>query len=146
MSNGWDVVSEYASLYPDAIRRYDRTVQAPGFTDDMMAAAVEPEKELPKVAQKPLSPAKKRGSDRKKEKIIIDKSPAPPYSDIHDTLRGLPETERAVAELIGENEILVDELIAKAGLPAGSVLSTLTMLEIKGVVRRMPGKRVAIKK
>lgn len=146
VSNGWDVASEYASLYPDVIRRYDRTIQAPGFTDDVMAAAAEPEKELPKVAQKPLSPAKKRGSDRKNKKITIDKSDAPPYSDIQDTFRDLPEQERTIALLIGEDEILVDDLIAKAALPAGSVLSTLTMLEIRGVVRRLPGKRVAIKK
>lgn len=146
VSSGWDVVSEYVNLYPDRIRRYDRPVEAAGFTDNVMAAAAKPEKELPKVAQKPLSPGKKRGSDRKNEKITIDKSDTPPYSDIQDAFRNLPEQERIVAELIGQSEILVDELIARAALPAGSVLSALTMLEIRGVVRRLPGKRVAIKK
>lgn len=145
VSNGWDIVSEYASLYPDVIRRYDRPVKAAGFTDDVMAAATETEKILPKVAQKPHSPAKDRGSDKKKEKIIIDNSDEPPYSDIHDAFQGLSDRERNIAALIGKDEILVDDLIAAAGLPAGSVLSTLTMLEIKGVVRRLPGKRVAIK-
>ena len=146
VSNGWDVVGEYANLYPDVVRRYDRAVEPAGFTDEVMAAAVEPEKVLPKVAQKPASPAKQTNSRKKKEKINIDNPVTPPYSDIHDTFRDLPEQERTLAELIGDSEILVDELIAKAGLPAGSVLSALTMLEIKGVVSRLPGKRVAIKK
>jgi predicted Rossmann fold nucleotide-binding protein DprA/Smf involved in DNA uptake len=40
---------------------------------------------------------------------------------------------------------LVDDLIAAAQMPAGQVLAVLTMLEIKGVVTRLPGKRVTLK-
>ena len=40
---------------------------------------------------------------------------------------------------------LVDDIIAEAGMPASAVLSCLTMLEIKGIVKRLPGKRVALK-
>ena len=142
VSSGWDVVSEYESLYPDAVRRFDRAVEPAGFEGDVMAA---PEKTELKVAQKPRSPERKGTSDRKKEKITIDNGEKPPYSDIHDALRGLSQQERTVVELIGNEELLVDELIAKAGIPTAQVLSTLTMLEIKGVVRRLPGKRVARK-
>ena len=145
VSGGWDVVSEYLSLYPEKIHRYQRSVQAPGFTDDVMASAVETEKAAPKVAQKPRTPGKKKASDNKKEKITIDNSDKPPYIDIHDTFEGLSDGERKVAQLIGNGERLVDEIIAEAGMSPGTVLSTLTMLEIKGVVRRLPGKRVAIK-
>ncbi len=145
VSNGWDVVGEYAALYPEKVRRYDRPVEAPGFTDEVMAAADTGEKQEPKVAQKPKSPTKKKASDKKEEKIIIDKSGSGPYIDIHDTFRGLNDQERAIAEMIGKEGRLVDEVIAEAGIPAGKVLSVLTMLEIKGVVRRLPGKRVALK-
>ncbi len=133
VGNGWDVVSEYRHLYPETIRRYDRPVEPAGITE-----------EPPKVAQKPKTPAKTKPGDGKKQKITIDNGEKPPYSDIQDTFRGLSEQERKIGELIGTEELLVDELIAKAGLPAGAVLSTLTMLEIKGVVKRLPGKRVAI--
>ena len=44
-------------------------------------------------------------------------------------------------EQIG-TECLVDELIARAGLPAGKVLAMLTMLEIRGFVKTLPGRRV----
>lgn len=146
VGNGWDVVSEYQSLYPDKIRRYDRPVEPAGFVDDVMASAAESEKSLPKVAQKPRTPSKKKHSDNKKEKITIDNLEKPPYSDVQDPLRDLNDRERNIAELIGNDELLVDDLIAKANLSAGVVLSTLTMLEIKGVVRRLPGKRVALRK
>ena len=33
----------------------------------------------------------------------------------------------------------------RAGLPAGQVLAMLTMLEVKGVVARLPGKRIVKK-
>ena len=36
----------------------------------------------------------------------------------------------------------LDELIARTGLPAGKVLAMLTMLEIRGFVKTLPGRRV----
>ncbi len=137
VGSGWDILSEYCHLYPEKIRRYDRPVEPAGFTEDVMAPA--------KVAQKPKTPGKNKANDKKKEKITIDNGAQPPYSDIQDTFRGLNDRERKIGELLRDGELLVDELIARAELPAASVLSALTMLEIKGVVKRLPGKRVALK-
>ena len=145
VSNGWDVVSEYEGLYPDAVRRYDRPIAGPGFTDEVMAVATETSKPLPKVAQKAKSPAKNTSSDKKNEKITVDKNENQPYIDIQDRLQGLTDQERSIAERITQDGRLVDDIIAEAGIPASSVLSCLTMLEIKGVVKRLPGKRVALK-
>lgn len=145
VANGWDIVGEYESLYPGKVRRYDRPVAGPGFTDDVMAAASDAEKHSVKVAQNPRSPRKSRDFDKKKEKLTIDNSSNPPYSDIHDVLDGLTGQERQITELLRDGERLVDDVIAQTGLAAGAVLSTLTMLEIKGVVKRLPGKRVALK-
>ena len=50
-----------------------------------------------------------------------------------------------MVELIRQGVTLVDDLMARAELSAGSILATLTMLEIKGVVKRLPGKRVEMK-
>ena len=41
-------------------------------------------------------------------------------------------------------ERLVDDVIAETGLPAARVLATLTLLEVRGVVQRLPGKRVRL--
>ena len=35
--------------------------------------------------------------------------------------------------------------MAAAELPAGAVLAALTMLEVKGLLQRLPGKRVQLK-
>ena len=146
VTNGWDVVSEYQHLYPETVHRYDRPIESASPTDEVMDGAIQPEKSLPKVAQKRDYPGKKKASDKKSEKITIDNTVSQPYIDIQDKLADLSGDQRSIAALIGNDTILVDELIAKAGLPAGKVLSVLTMLEIKGVVSRLPGKRVAIRK
>lgn len=146
VSRGWDVISEYAALYPDKICRDDAAVRPAGFTGNVMEEGGAEEKALPKVAQKAKIPEKNRASDKKKEKKPIDNGEKPPYDFIRDTLAGLPEDERAVAALLEKGEQPVDDVIAQCDLPAGGVLSALTMLEIKGIVERRPGKRVALKK
>ena len=139
VTNGWDVVGEYQSLYPDTVRRYDRPIED-------LPTGEKSEEPMAKVAQKPRSPAKKKTSDKKTEKITIDNPGPAPYIDIQDPLKDLTGDQLIIAQAIGSGEILVDELISKLELPAGKILSTLTMLEIKGVVRRLPGKRVALRK
>jgi len=131
--NGWDVVSEYLNLYPDKIRRDQSFVRPAGFLGE--------EKMEQKVAQTPKKPGKtvETAEDAKKDKI--DKQQTQPYYDIQT----LPENQRKIAELLLNGEQLVDDVIAASGMPAGEVLSLLTLMEIQGVVIRKPGKRVALK-
>ena len=56
----------------------------------------------------------------------------------------LSDEERSVVQILEQGERLVDDVIAQTGLPAGKLLSLLTMMELKGVVRRLPGKRIAL--
>ena len=102
------------------------------------------ETDAPKVAQKPLSPTKKPTVDRKKVKKPIDKEEKQPYSDLVSVLPKLPENQRRIVELLTA-PMLVDEVIAQTGLSAGAVSVALTMLEIKGLVLRLPGNRVELK-
>ncbi len=145
VSRGWDAVSEYSHLYPDAIRPDYAVIPKPGFTDDVMASAKGENTPPAKVAQKGAVPAKSSHSDRKKEKKPIDNGEKPPYSDIHDALAGLNPQQQTIAKLLLEGEQLVDDVIARSGLAAPAVLAALTVMEIKGIVRRLPGKRVALK-
>ena len=48
--------------------------------------------------------------------------------------------------LMEQGITLVDDIMAQAQHPAGVVLAALTMLEVKGQIIRLPGKRVALKK
>jgi DNA processing protein len=55
----------------------------------------------------------------------------------------LTPAERTVLELVGQEAVLQEELLTRAGLGAGEVLAALTSLELKGCVRRLAGGRVA---
>lgn len=135
VSSGWDVVSEYAALYPDKIRREN--------TESLFLQ--ETEKAVPKVAQKPAEPVKRSLFDRKKEKKPIDNGEKKSYSDQQNAEASLTQDERELLKCIGQGETLVDDLIAACGLPTGKVLSILTMLQIHGFVELRPGKRVVRK-
>ena len=78
------------------------------------------------------------------EKKVIDKAASSPYSDVNDILPKLSADEQTIVSAIGKDERLVDDVIAETGLPVGKVLATLTLLEVKGVVKRLPGKRVRL--
>ncbi len=134
--NGWDVVSEYEGVYPDSVHPMGAAAE------DLPAA--DPEPFVPKVAEKPHSPAKKPATKQKNKKMPIDNPPKPSYSDIKAILPQLPEQERMIVELLTK-ERLVDDIIAETGLPAGKVGVALTMLEIRGIIRRLPGKRITLK-
>ena len=135
VSSGWDVVSEYAMLYPDKI--HQDTGVIPFKNDDG--------KNLAKVAQTPAQPSKRPPFDRKKEKKPIDNKEKKSYSDQQDILASLSEEERRLLKPLVKGETLVDDLIAASGMPTGKVLSMLTMLQIRGVVELLPGKRVTLK-
>ena len=38
----------------------------------------------------------------------------------------------------------MDDVIAESGKSAGAVLASLTLLEVKGLVRRLPGKIIEL--
>ena len=134
--NGWDVIGEYEMLYPQIIHKTDAE-PAEGY-DNVQ------EKMPLKLAQEVVSPRKKQKSHRKKEKKLIDKEVKQPYSDVKGILPSLPDTQRQIVELLTE-ERLVDEIIEQTGLPAAKVSAALTVLEIKGIIRRLPGKRIVLK-
>ena len=135
VSSGWDVVSEYAALYPDKIR------EATGESVFLS----EHEKNVPEVAQKPMQPTRKPLFDRKRDKKPIDKDEKKTYSVQQDVLDSLSQEEQELLKPLRKGAALVDDLIAASELPAGKVLSMLTMLQIRGVVELLPGKRVALK-
>ena len=104
------------------------------------------ENPLPNVAQKPKIPNKKAEKDILGKKKVIDNGGASPYIDAEAKRPALtPEEERIVA-LLEDGLSLADEIVARLELPVGKFLADLTMLEIKGVVKRLPGKRVELTK
>lgn len=134
VSTGWDILSEYQAEYPLIVTQNEETPLLP-----------EQEEILPQVAQKPQVPKKKSILSRKKDKKVIDKKAQPPYIDVEKSLPALSEEERAIVEQLKMGERLADEVIASSGLPSGRALSLLTMLQMRGVIARLPGNRIALK-
>jgi DNA processing protein len=53
----------------------------------------------------------------------------------------LNEREKAILDLVGPQPQHIDELVAAADLPPSIVSSTLMTLEIRGLIRQLPGQR-----
>lgn len=138
VSCGWDVVSEYQAIFPDQIRRDDRPV--PELRQELSPPAEQ------KVAQKPCVPRKKsevkKGSKEKKD---VDKKRVAPYIDRKQALPKLSDREQAIVTCLQNGRRLVDDVIAETGLPAGQVLCAMTMLELKKIIVRHPGRLVSLK-
>ena len=60
---------------------------------------------------------------------------------LKEQLFALSEDQLKIIAVMDKNSAHVDDIIANTGYPAGKVLSQLTLLEIKGIVRREGGRR-----
>lgn len=54
------------------------------------------------------------------------------------------EEERRLLALIGHDPLHVDELIRESGLPTMMVTATLTMMELKGLIRQVAGMQFVL--
>ena len=134
VSCGWDMVGEYESLFPGKLRPSEQPGLA-AMTENMEPMVAE-------TVEKPGLKKEKSVTDNKK---TIDKGQKPPYSDVEKKLPELNEQEQRIVNELKQGERLTDDVIAATGIPAGQMLGVLTMLEIKGVISRLPGNRIALK-
>lgn len=142
---GWDVMSEYEARYPDKIHRENVPSRQAGYPDEVERAAVQGSKKMLRVAQKAHIPGEKAPGKGESDKKAIDNDAPAPYIDDNITKPVLTETEQAIVDVLCSEPRLVDDVIAETGLGTGRVLSALTILEIRGVVKRHPGRRISLK-
>lgn len=135
VTGGWDVIGEYETRFPGKIRRAEHAENLPQEME---------EKSDLKVAEKSIIPAKKSNRHKNLKKISIDNPVSAPYIDLNNILKGLTPDECAVVSAITEKETLIDDVIGAVNMSAGKVLAILTILELKGKVKRLPGRRVSI--
>ena len=131
VTSGWEIVSEYQSLFPDKIRKAEAVIRS---------APLPPEPSAPADA----IPPKREKTPQPRKKDIDNKAPTP-YIDIKTALPALSPEESAIVAALGGTEKRVDDLIAQTGIPSGTLLRHLTMLELKKVIVRLPGNRVVRK-
>lgn len=142
VSSGWDVVGEYEGLYPDKIHRADMSARQTAYPDELLRQEERPSL---KVAQKTDVPEKKKPLKKELEKKAIDKAASSPYSDVNTVLAGLSPEGKQIVSCLKEGARLVDDVIAETGLTTGKLLGQLTLLELKGIIKRLPGKRIELK-
>lgn len=124
---GWDAVSEFEYLFPGRLHPPKE-----GTAVEKTTAA---EEDAPaKADKKPPEPAKK----------VIDKENDRGYIDLKEQLSGLSETQLQIITAIDSKASHIDDIIEATGLPTATVLAQLTVLEIKGFVRREAGRRISL--
>ena len=141
VSSGWDVMGEYRDRFPGKITENRADSRQSAHPDELEEA----EQHSLLVAQKPKLPEKKQRKSIFGKKKEIDNPASTPYIDADKPQPALSADEEKLISFIGTEGALVDDVISASGLPAGQVLAMLTMLEVKGVVARLPGKRIVKK-
>lgn len=132
--NGWDVLKEYEARFPNQIRRDVSGVIPEEYALPEEPAAPPPEKgELLKKFFKFRVPGKK-----------ADAKPEAPAAVLASQLDGLTEDQLKLVSVMTRPAMHVDDIIDLSRLPAATVLSELTMLQIKGYVTGEQGKRFTL--
>lgn len=125
VEEGWDILQEYTCLFPQLPLRQ----RAPA----TLTLSVQEEKESLLVAES--APA-----EVKPDTKAVDKQEKRAYIDVQELLPRLSADEAAVIRLLEAGKQPVDRMIDETQLPAGRVLSALTLLEVKGFVKRLPAR------
>ena len=128
--SGWDIVSQYEHLYPQTVTPFDGGIQ-PVQEADLLEAGK-------KVASYVALPTKQ-------DKIEVDKGSEDHYIDLTEIKNQVSEDEWSVLQTLQNGQKQADEMIAESGLPAARVLAAITLLEVKGYLNRLPGKRFSLK-
>ena len=90
------------------------------------------------------SPAKPDKKPTETTNKVIDKENDKGYIDLKEQLSGLSETQLQIITAIDSKSSHIDDIIEATGLPTATVLAQLTVLEIKGFVRREAGRRISL--
>lgn len=124
---GWDVMSEFEYLFPGTIKKPERKTKLPELEEGEAnkTVSVEP------IPQKATIKA-------------VDKADSAGYIDLREQLSGLSEDQLKIISAIDSNDTHIDDIIEKSGMSTAKVLAQLTVLEIKGFVRRSAGRRISL--
>lgn len=114
VTEGWDVLKEFEGIFPDRLR---------------------PVKEaMPEQSTRPEQPHAE----------APDKSPSEGRANLNEQLSQLNEQQLGIITAIDNDGMHIDDIMEATGLSAAKLMTQLTLLEIKGFLRRLPGNRVAL--
>ena len=119
---GWDILCEFADLFPGKLRQAEIA-------------------EMPENGKNHAETGEKEPEGAKKG---IDKEKSRGYIDLKEQLARLSEEQLKIISAIDKGASHIDDVIENTGLSTPKVLAQLTVLEIKGFIRRDPGKRISL--
>ena len=122
---GWDVMEELAPMFPGKV---ENAISYP------CPECVETEKTAPE----------KERTQKVRPQKIIDKEKNTGYIDLKALTEGMPEEQKQIVYAIDTDGCYIDDIIERTGLSTAKVLSQLTILEIKGYVKRAAGRRIVL--
>ena len=140
VEDGWDIMKEYVHLFPELVS-HEPSPMPMQLTPAQRQKAVKPSENL---TPKTKNAEKKAPSAMISDTKVIDKRPSQAYIDVQEILDALSPDEKAAVQLLLDGEKHIDQLIAASELPAARMSSALTLLQIKGYVKALPGKRFSL--
>jgi DNA processing protein len=138
-SCGWDILREYAALYPDKLHRRgggDKLTLSPR---DRETATLKPESG--ETDKNPVKSPEIQKNTPLSDENRIDNGQNRNYIDLQQIKSALSPDEQAIVSVLAQGQRHVDDVIDETGLTPARVLSSLTLLEVKGYVTQQPGKR-----
>ena len=140
VSSGWDILSEYRYQFPGKVRQQRTAVSLTANDEELSREREEPAR----VAETPRKRQEKKPEKAAPRKKVIDKTEKSAYSDFKKTQTVLTPDEQLIVDALQRGQMLVDDVIAESGKAPGVILASLTLLEVKGVVRRLPGRFIEL--
>lgn len=142
---GWDIMREYQPLFPELVKNNrgggkitlaprDQQPENPEADSDLR-----PKTEI--IDEKTNQTSREEKNLLQKQENRIDIPQKRNYIDLQEMKSTLSPDECAIAEILAGGQKHVDDIIAESGIPAGRILASLTLLEVKGYVTQQPGKR-----
>ncbi len=127
---GWDILEDFAAIYPGTLRRIEGTMPSV------------PDQTLPETGRETLPAGGKEA--RRPSKKEIDKQNPAGYIDLREQLAQLSGEQLQIITAIDRGEVHINDIIEATGLGAAKVLAQLTILEIRGYIRRSAGRRISL--
>ena len=122
VTEAWDIMGEFAGRFPEKIRR---------------DASPLPPEPIVRQEQDKLAKAERKQTE--------EKAAPEERTDWKEQLSRLTAEQLTIISAIEKDAAHIDDIVEATGLGTAKVLSQLTILEIKGFIRREAGRRIALK-
>ncbi len=135
ISNGWEVMEEYQALYPQKIQY---------FPDSAELLSVRPEDlDKPPQRSRRVASAVKAPKPQPEEKTkkAVDNEGNGAYIDLQELKNTRSKDQMEILLALRDGPVHADDIVERTRLTASCVNAALSLLEVDGLVEKLPGRR-----